>query len=207
VLEVGGNIGLFSVLGARASSGKYTVVEPIPANAAVLRSNLARNGLSHAEVIQAAVIPGNDARDVVLNLPAEGRDMLVGAHLVEDVEVQGRTSTSHLTVTGVPIRQLAAGRDLIKIDAEGIEAMLLADIHDVLIKERPTLLIEVLPEATRLGEMLSSLATEAVYYIHLLPEWGSDTIVTIPAKNFTSMLPGKYNSKDVVLSTSAILIP
>lgn len=205
VLEIGGNIGLFSVLGGKAAGGRYTVVEPLPINAAVLRANLARNGLHKVEVLQAAAIPGDTARNVVLNLPDEGREMLVGAHLLEDSEVRGRNSASHLTVAGLPVRALAAGRDLIKIDAEGIEATLLTEIRDLIVTARPALMIEVLPEAVQLGELLASLAQEAGYHIHVLPEWGSDRIVTIPAERFTSLIPSSYNSKDVVLSTAATL--
>ncbi|WP_428661216.1 FkbM family methyltransferase [Reyranella sp.] len=204
VLEIGGNVGLFSVLGARASSGIYTAVEPVPVVAATLRANLARNGLTRVEVLEAAVVSGDEVRNVALNLPDEGRKMPVGAHLVDDVEVVGRSTRTQIVVPGLPIRQLADGRDLIKIDAEGIEAVLLADIRALLVDRRPNLLIEVLPEAKRLGEMLAALASEANYQIHVLPAWGSDRIVTVPAASFTSELPRTYNSKDVVLSTGPL---
>ena len=155
-------------------------------------------------MLQAAVVPGEHARDVMLNQPNEGRDMPVGSHLLDDVEVMGRSSMTHLTVQGLPICQLAAGRDLIKIDAEGIEAALLADIRGLLLQKRPTLMIEVLPEAAQLGELLAALATEADYQIHVLPEYGSDRVVTVPAASFTSSVPRAYNSKDVVLSTGPL---
>jgi FkbM family methyltransferase len=154
VLEVGGNIGLFTVIGARAASGSYTVVEPVPAVAATLRANLARNGLTEVEVLQAAVVPGEHARDVRLNLPEEAWALPVGSHLLDDVEVAGRSSRAQLIVPGLPIRQLAKGRDLIKIDAEGIEAALLADTRTLLVNERPNLMIEVLPEAKRLARII-----------------------------------------------------
>lgn len=200
VLEVGGNVGLFTVIGARAAPGSYTVVEPVPMVAATLRANLVRNGLAKVELLQAAAIPGDADRDVTLNVPAEDWGVPVGAHLMDDVEVGGRSSRSRVTVPGLPIRRLAEGRDLIKIDAEGIEAALLADLRPALLERRPTLLIEVLPEAERLGELLATLASEAGYRIHVLPEWGSDEVVTVPAASFSSGLPRRYNSKDVVLS-------
>ena len=203
VLEVGGNIGLFTIIGGRATQGAYTVVEPVPAVAATLRANLARNGATRVEVLEAAVVPG-EARRVVLNLPDEGRAVGVGAHLVDGVEVAFRDSRGQISVSGLAIRQLAQGRDLIKIDAEGIEAALLSDIRDMLLAARPTLLIEVLPEATVLGALLAGLAGEAGYQIHILPEYGSDTIVTVPAASFTADLPKRYNSKDVVLSVGAL---
>lgn len=199
VLEVGGNVGLFTVVGASAAPGTYTVVEPVPRNAAALRANLARNNLSRVEVVEGAAIPGGNAQNVTLNLPDEGRVMPVGAHLLEGIEITERGNSNHITVPGLPIRDLAAGRDLIKIDAEGIEATLLSDIRDLLVERRPTLLVEVLPEAKSLGAMLSALAIEADYTMHVLPEYGSDQTVAVPAASFTSAVPLNHNSKDVVL--------
>lgn len=204
VLEVGGNVGLFTVIGAGAAPGSYTVVEPVPAVAATLRANLARNGITKVEVCQAAVIPGDDAHDVMLNVPAEDWAIPVGSHLIDDVEVTGRSSKTMLTVPGLPIRHLVNGRDLIKIDAEGIEAALLADIRGFLISEQPTLVIEVLPEAKRLGELIAALAAEASYQIHVLPEYGSDRVVTVPAASFDSTVPSTHNAKDVVLSITPL---
>ena len=204
VLEVGGNVGLFTVIGARAASGSYTVVEPMPMVAATLRANLARNGLTKVELLQAAAIPGAEGRDVTLNVPAEDWGMPVGAHLMDGVEVSGRSSRTQVTVPGLPIRRLAEKRDLIKIDAEGIEAALLADLRGLLLEQRPTLLIEVLPEAERLGALLAALASDAGYQIHILPEWGSDRVATVPAASFNSGLPHRYNSKDVVLSVGPL---
>ena len=204
VLEIGGNVGLFTVIGARAASGSYTVVEPVPVVAATLRANLARNGLNAVEVLQAAAVPGDAAREVTLNLPAEDWGVPVGAHLIDGVEVAGRSTRSQVTVPGLPVRGLASGRDLIKIDAEGIEAALLADIRPLLVERRPTLLIEVLPEAERLGALLAALASDAGYRIHVLPEWGSDRVMTVPAATFNAGVPRTFNSKDVVLSVGAL---
>lgn len=204
VLEIGGNVGLFTVVGAHASDVPYTVVEPVPAIAAVLRDNLARNGLSQVEVLQAAAIPGTACTEVTLNIPDEGRRAPVGSHLSEGTEVQGRSSASRIGVMGCPFRDLIAGRDLVKIDAEGIEAKLLESARDIILAERPTLLIEVLPIATQLAALVAELARAAGYVIYIVPEWGSDTIVTITADGFTAELPQRFHSKDIVLSTAAL---
>lgn len=204
VLEIGGNVGLFTVIGARATPGSYMVVEPVPIVAATLRANLARNGLAKVELLQAAAIPGAEGYEVTLNVPAEDWGVPVGAHLVDGVEVSGRSSRAQVTVPGLPIRRLAEGRDLIKIDAEGIEAALLADLRDLLLEQRPTLVVEVLPEATRLGALLAALASDVGYQIHVLPEWGSDQVATVPAASFNAGVPRRYNSKDVVLSVGPL---
>jgi FkbM family methyltransferase len=200
ILEIGGNIGLFTVIGARSTSGKYTVMEPIPAVADELRENLRRNGIACVEVIEAAAIPGLTPRDVRLQIPSEGRAAPVGAHLVEGVEVTGRRSAQVISVKGVAARTLFTGRDLIKIDAEGIEHELLASVRDLLIASTPTLLIEVLPEAEKLGRFLSALAAEGGYGIYVLPEYGSNKIIAADNGDFSSSVPKRFNSKNVVLS-------
>jgi FkbM family methyltransferase len=200
VLEIGGNVGLFTTLGRRAATGRYTVVEPVPQIAEVLRGNLARNRLAGVEVLEAAVIPAGPARDVTLNIPDEGRAAPVGAHLVEGVEVSGRGTLRALTVRGLPAAGLMADRDLIKIDAEGIEAELLAAARDVILAARPTLMVEVLPEAAALGRMLAELARAAGYTISVIPEYGRDDIVVVAPDEFDSTVPQRCNSKDVVLS-------
>lgn len=200
VLEIGGNIGLFTVIGGAVTRGQYTVVEPVPQVARVLATNLAMNGLAdRIELVQAAVVPATVARDVVLNIPAEGRDAPVGAHLVDGVEIIGRSTETMLTVHGVPFAELLEDRDLVKIDAEGIEAELLAAAHDTLVANGPTLCVEVLPEADRLGKRIAVLARDAGYFIHVVPAFGAQNIIVVPPDAFNSSVPGKHRSKDVVL--------
>jgi FkbM family methyltransferase len=200
ILEVGGNVGLFTVIGGQATAGRYTVVEPLPANAAVLRDNLQRNGLKQVEVLQAAAIPAANPATVRIAIPDEHRDAPVGAHLSLDSEVSGRSIANELEVPGLPFRSLAEGRDLIKIDAEGIEAVLIESGWDVIARFRPTLMIEVLPESRQLAALIARLATEVGYEINVLPEWGSDRAVPIAAAAFEATTPQRFNSKDVLLT-------
>jgi FkbM family methyltransferase len=200
VLEIGGNVGLFSVIGGIAAEGSYTVVEPVPAVAAALRQNLQHNRIVNVTVIEAAAIPGDNPREVALNIPNEGRDSPVGSHLVDDVEVQGRSSLKVLNVKGVPFRTLMKDCDVIKIDAEGIELELLKSSRDLIAERRPTLLIEVLPEAVHLAEFLTDLAIALDYTISVIPEYGTGNIAVIPPSEFSASIPERHRSKDVVLS-------
>ena len=84
VLEVGGNIGLFSVIGARETRGRCTVVEPVPEIAMALRQNLQHNQIQNVQVIEAAANGGETKRDVALNIQDEGRVSPVGSHLLDD---------------------------------------------------------------------------------------------------------------------------
>jgi FkbM family methyltransferase len=200
VLEIGANVGLYSVIGARKTTASYTAIEPLPEVAALVRANLERNGIKNVRVIEGAAIAGEEEKTVYITVPDEHHAVPVGAHLIDDVEVSNRSSLKTIAVRGLPIGSLLQGKDLIKIDAEGIEAQLLMAAHEAIRRDKPTLVIEVLPEAEKLGAVLSKLAMEVGYVIHVVPAYRSDEIIHFPAEQFTSKIPSKYHSKDVVLS-------
>lgn len=204
IVEIGGNIGLFSVIGGKETQGTYTVLEPVPDNATTLRENLARNEIGNVKVLEGAAVPASAMCEVLLNIPDEGHDAPVGAHLSDGVEVNGRSQAKLLKVKGYPMSGLVENCDLLKIDAEGIEEKLLVAAYDILLKNKPTLVIEVLPEAERLAELLKALAPAAGYSIYIVPGYGSDKIVEIDAETFSSRSPRRHRSKDVVLSRLAI---
>jgi FkbM family methyltransferase len=199
ILEIGGNIGLFTVIGATASNARYTVVEPVPAVAAILRDNLRLNSVVHVELLEAAMIPADRPATVTLLVPHEQHDMPVGAHLTIGTEVALHAGTRQISVQGLPLRDYVAGRDLIKIDAEGIEVDLLRAVRDVLIAEKPNLLIEVLPSSPELAAFLVTLAKEAGYQLIILPEWGADRPVKVAPEDFTLAMMHQNNSKDLLL--------
>ena len=200
-----GNVGFFSVIGGREARGRYPVVEPLHPIAALLQENLRRNSLEDVEVLEGAAIPKAEPCEVLLSVPDEGHDMPVGAHLTEGVEIKGRDIKNMVRVRGYPITQLMSGRDLVKIDAEGIEAALLEAAQDIILENKPTLLVEILPGATNLAACLAGLARNAGYTINFVPEFGSDELVPVAPEDFSSELPQHYNSKDVVLSTRPVL--
>jgi FkbM family methyltransferase len=199
ILEIGGNIGLFTVIGAKASSARYVVAEPVPHVAAILRGNLRLNDVTHVEVMEAAAVPGTQSAQVTLSIPDEQHDMPVGAHLTTGTEVANDPGTRQIVVQGIPFRDLVAGCDLIKIDAEGVEVDLLRAARDIVVAAKPNLLIEVLPSSPELAAFLVELAKEAGYRMFILPEWGADTPVVTAPDAFTLELMTQHNSKDLLL--------
>ena len=199
ILEIGGNIGLFTVIGAKASSARYVVAEPVPNVAAILRGNLRLNDALHVEVLEAAAVPGADSAPVTLSIPNEQHDMPVGAHLTVGTEVANHPGTRQIVVQGIPFRDLVVGCDLIKIDAEGVEVDLLRAARDIIVATKPNLLIEVLPSSPELATFLVELAKEAGYRMIVLPEWGADTPVVTTPEAFTLALMIQHNSKDLLL--------
>jgi FkbM family methyltransferase len=199
VLEVGGNVGLFTVIGGKATRGRYEVVEPVPEVAASLRSHLELNQLPRVIVHEAAVVPNDGGGTVLLSIPREGSANPVGSHLVEGGEVTGRSSERVIEVPSISFPNLIRNCDLVKIDAEGIEAMLLSSAWAYIVEHRPTLVIEVLPESRELGELLREIAAEAGYRIYVVPAYGSDVPVRVEPTEFDAQVPRRHNSKDIIL--------
>ena len=198
-LEVGGNIGLYTVLGGGVAAGRYTVVEPLPALCALIRRNLARNAIAGVEVAEGAAVPGPDPAPVRLAIPDADRAAPVGAHLEGQGEVQGRAAGRVIEVAGLPFARLAAGRRLLKIDAEGVEAELLQDAQPVLGASRPVLLIEVLEDSERLAALLREIALAWEVPIHVVPGYGDDQVVRVDPAEFHARVPGQHRSKDVLV--------
>lgn len=160
VLEVGANIGYYSVVGARATIGTYTAVEPNPEAAAIVRGNLALNGLRHVQVVQAAVVGPDAPPAMELALPDQEAHSTAptGAYLREGTEsVADRPAHRSIRVVTVPAASLFAGRDLVKLDVEGSEAAVIEAAREEIRTSRPIVLVEVLAGSTRLRRAIAEL--------------------------------------------------
>ncbi|MBC7905691.1 MAG: FkbM family methyltransferase [Rhodospirillaceae bacterium] len=200
VVEIGANVGFYTVLGGKAAIGAYTVVEPLPEAAAILRRNLVLNKLERIEVIEAAAVPRSMDAPVQLNLPDEGREAAVGAHLVSEVTLARRSTKRVLDVAGVDICRLVKGCDLIKMDAEGAEHALLTAAMPIIERNAPTIVIEVLPESRLLAALLAEMAQRIGYTLYVIPSFRTEYPVAVPHASFTSRTPAMFQSKDVILS-------
>jgi FkbM family methyltransferase len=159
VLEIGANIGWYSVVGGTVAP-EYTAVEPNPEAAAVLRRNLDLNGLQRVRLVEAAVVGDGGPPEVELALPDQeahstaptGSFLTVGTEAVAD-----RHARRRVTVPTVAAAALFAGRDLVKLDIEGSEATVLTAALPEIRRSRPILLVEWLGGATRLHQVLREL--------------------------------------------------
>lgn len=159
VVEVGANIGYFTIAGGLASSGTYTAVEPHPNSCAALRTNLALNDVRAVEVVEAAAVPGLTTSSVELVCPtgtdraAPSGAMVRGSAL--DPGDEGESEV--IAVPAVPFTSTIAGCDLLKIDVEGLEAQLIKDGWDELGRSRPAMMIEVLTDNVDLRPLVIEL--------------------------------------------------
>ncbi|NMO92974.1 FkbM family methyltransferase [Actinomycetospora sp. TBRC 11914] len=194
VLELGANVGYYSVVGARACPGRYTAVEPAPEAAAVARHNLALNGLSGVDVVEAAVVGAHGPDEVELAFPDQESHQTAptGSFLREGTEQVGhRAATTSVRVPTVPAAELFAGRDLVKLDIEGSEATVLEAAADEVRRSRPIVLVEVLAGAARLHRVIAELLADGWTAVHPtgdLPEM-SPAELTAPRDRDVLLVP------------------
>ncbi|XVQ08353.1 FkbM family methyltransferase [Spirillospora sp. CA-255316] len=199
ILEVGANIGYYTVQGARAAPGvPYTAVEANPESAEIVGRNVELNGLTGVTVVQAAVVGDDAPATMELALPDQERYAApTGAYLATGTEgIAGRPASATVTVPTVAMSALVEGVDLVKLDIEGYEANVLESVRPWLLEARPTIVVEVLREAHRLRSLIRELR-DAGYAVHAIGERGLHPI-TDAELDADAPLP-RYGSRDVIL--------
>lgn len=186
MLDVGGNIGLYALLGAKlvGPTGRIHSFEPEPRNAARLRANVALNGFANVDVVEAAVYSSSGT--VVLNVfdsrfnawhslgrpelpdPADARRTVAPA---ETREVAAVTLDDYCKQHGI------TSIDLLKLDVEGAEVDALLGARRLLgSRAVRALLFEIsLPQIEALGhrpEELFGILDGAGYHCFRLGEDG-----------------------------------
>ena len=199
ILEVGANIGYYSVQGAYAAPhASYTAVEANPEAVAITIRNLELNRLTNAKVVHAAVV-GDDAPPTMeLALPDQERYAApTGAYLATGTEgVHNRPAKRTITVPTLPMSRLVDGVDLLKLDIEGYEANVLESVRPWLVDTRPTIVVEVLEKAPRLRALIRDLRA-ADYEVRAIGHRGL-RIITDEQLNADAPLP-RHGSRDVIL--------
>lgn len=161
VVDVGANVGFFTLIAARAvgPEGRVIAFEPIASNEAVLRRNLALNGYDWVDVRREAV--GDAVGSLELGLPA-------GAVSVDGVSgwwTRGG-AVDAATVAQTTIDEALGGERaaFVKVDVEGMEEAVLAGAERAIAERRiARVLFEVAPSLIRLrggtaAELLAPLA-------------------------------------------------
>ena len=183
-MDVGANVGIFSVvMGATVGSqGQVFAFEPVPANVLRLEKNLRKNGLGNVQIFPVAL----GASDGQMNLrmatdPAYPslREVQGGFGSGADVPIEVRTLDGIWKELGSP--KIA----LVKIDVEGAEMDVLHGASGFLTACRPMLLVE----ANSVRELASLRARLADYgYSHIQPEGFSpmNHVFIFPASSPTS---------------------
>lgn len=201
VVELGANVGYYTVLGAWANpSCHYRAVEPHPRSADVLRANVERNRLPNVEVIEAAAV-GDDRESVELAVPDQDPHRIPAGAFVRD----GSEGVAHvdaartMRVETVDARVLLRDVDLVKLDIEGHEAAVLEAVRALLVERTPTIFVEIrLAALPRLRRLLTDLGA-AGYGVHVI---GPDGLHEVDRSDLEAgvRLP-RLGSKDLILAT------
>ena len=207
VLELGANVGYFSVQGGRAApDARFVAVEPHPFSAEICRAHLALNRVSSVEVLEAAAVPEAAISSVRLHVPADQQATPTVAFLSPQNELppdMTRDVVDVLDVPAIDVRSLLDGVDLIKLDVEGQEHALLAAAREHLRDRRPTLFVEVLPGTERLRALLADLCATDGYRCYALSR--RCPVELTPERLRTVRLMDEFGCQDVVLSTADLL--
>jgi FkbM family methyltransferase len=170
-VDVGAHVGYFSIIAAHANpEGRVFAFEPIAANAARMRQNLALSGVADVEVHEAALAERRGP--VVFRAPRDGAMGVRGAlaetgvdpsrpdEAWETIQVPGMTLDGFLTDRGQP------PVDLVKIDVEGPVVRVLRGMGETLHRTAPVLVVEILTDAA--GEAVRALTDPLGYEVHRL---------------------------------------
>jgi FkbM family methyltransferase len=201
ILELGGNIGYYTVAGAIASKGApYTVVEPHPRSARLLRENLRLNGITNVTVLERAVV-GDDQKTVELWVPKLDADEAPAMAFVQGAGEATLEALKAVVVDCVSIKDLIDGVDLLKLDIEGYEHAVLGPIIDTLLTQRPTIFVEVLDDAVSLKALLDRLIVEGGYKASAITPNGLVPIDRIVGQD----LQRRLKTRDLILAAGARL--
>jgi FkbM family methyltransferase len=204
ILELGANIGYYSVQGALAApEASYVAVEPHPGVANILRANLRLNGLQNVGVREAAAVGKKSADTMQLLVPDEDHYAApCGASLGGDGEGFDRAASASVSVAVVEASSLVGNVDLIKLDIEGYEFQILSSVADSILGNRPTLFVEMWDEAPKLRAFLIKLCTEAEYRPYAIT---SPTLEPISIADLASIsLLGRFGNRDLILTTQVM---
>lgn len=164
ILEIGANVGFYTVCGATVTRGDYTALEPHPHTIQILRRNLELNGLGQVNVIQAAVVGVKNAPTMRLTVPLADQDEAPpGSFLASGGEVSPPGAVSHQVNVVAADELFSRGPDLVKLDVEGYEFEILSAVKPFLLRHGPTIFVEVLPASTRLQSLIDELVKSKVY--------------------------------------------
>lgn len=170
IVEIGANVGIYSVFGALSNpEAKFVVYEAFYNNYAILLRNLRENSINNIEAINKAVV-GNDSFDTIRFTLPEAEDFFSSptGGFIESAEIAGRAAGKIIEVATVSSKLALKGGDLIKLDIEGAEFEILNYASEIFIDSRPTILIELLPTSKKLRSFVSGTMNSCKYKAFVL---------------------------------------
>jgi len=140
-MDIGANIGLFSVVMGRTigQNGVVIAFDPVPANIARLKSNLNENGISTEAVYELALGSSNGQMELKMSDDTAYASMHTVEHGLENgqiIQVNVKRLDDVWNERGCPMISF------IKMDVEGAELEVIEGCGEMIAKCHPTMLIE-----------------------------------------------------------------
>lgn len=208
-IDIGANIGLFTLLGSRwvGASGRVIAVEPSPRERQRLITHLRVNAIHNVEVVDAAVSERTGNGDLLVAMPEHsGLNTLAPRFAYSGVAAAETVVVPLVTLNALVARAGLERVDVIKLDVEGGEYAALKGGEAVLRRFRPRLIIEVVGSALEASgasaEALASLLSQTEYELFEidddaalsplrdLRDRSDDNVVAIPRESSTPALEG-----------------
>ena len=155
-VDVGANIGIYSLHGARrvGHAGKIIAFEPTPETFQILKTNVKMNQLPNVDCRQLALADRNGKLSLVAgDRPASNRFAGPTQQIGKGLEISATTLDEFCSANSV------AKVDFIKADIEGGERDFFVGARSILIRDKPMILFEsmhtgpLFPERTILREI------------------------------------------------------
>jgi FkbM family methyltransferase len=147
IVDVGANTGFYALLAtAVASRAPVVAFEPYPPAAAILRENVRLNFARRIQVFPLAL--GREPGTASLHVPDPEHGLVeTSASLNHEFRDEGVTSAVEVEVTTLDLAMTheTAAVGLVKIDVESTEHDVLVGGETVIARDRPVIVLEVLP--------------------------------------------------------------
>jgi FkbM family methyltransferase len=146
-LDIGAHVGYYALLAGRANPlGQVFAFEPVPAIFGRLEENVSLNDLANVRPVQTAVGDHDGTVDLYYaDTPGVHSNATLLKKLRDDRNDRYITVPVPLTRLDTFIKRNQVGRvDLIKMDTEGTEQAVLEGLGDILERDRPIIICEVL---------------------------------------------------------------
>jgi len=147
IIDVGANIGLYSLIGAKASSrtSRLIAFEPIPDNVELFKRNIKLNKNVSGKITVVHSALGEDDRQLEVYLSKKS----VGNHSVGGKKGRGYGEVIQVPQTSLDqyVKTHKLGKvDLVKIDVEGYDGYVLKGALKTLKIAQPALMVECIPK-------------------------------------------------------------
>jgi FkbM family methyltransferase len=175
VLDVGANVGFFTLIAAKyvGPGGRVVAFEPVDGNLRALRHNLALNDFAHVDVHALALGSAASSIDFLVGAdPTKSRAASIGAPSGGSTRIRVDVAALYdlIAAGSVPVP------DVIKMDIEGAEIDAVAGMQQTLRQHRPVLLCEMHGRTTEFVAAMDQhgytvSAVEAVGSVEDAPWW------------------------------------